>query len=302
MKKSFTLLFGLGLLCFLSACGDVSSNRRMGQNRNPERDRPEQGSEGSENLRSHMHRERGSAILSYAEEIQKRLGRDLPEILYRIIPLMEKDDEGSSKNVATVEDLGRPTVSCGRGDGFAGIDARAADCFQKNGDKATWEGYRFGAAGESTWKLVTRNGSGKEMWLDMRTGMVWSYLRANSEGKNVFNWCKASGNDENASTDVIVDCNALAEGISICAGHLMEEVGEQIKWRLPTRNDYLQADINGIRFIFPKEDDRGLWTATMRAASEGRSEAWVYSTKEGTLAGVPLASERFVRCIGAPVR
>lgn len=302
MNKSFTLILSLSLLSFLTSCNDVSSNHKMGQNRNPERNRPEIGSEGSENLRSHIHRERGSAILSYAEEIQKTLGRDLPQISYRIIPLMEKDDEGSSKNVATIEDLGRPTINCGRGDGFAGIDGRITDCFQKNADKALWEGYRYGAAGESTWKLVTRNGSGKEMWLDMRTGMVWSYLRANSEGKNLFNWCKASGNDENASSELIVDCNELAAGESVCAGELLDEVGTQIQWRLPTRNDFLQADINGIRSIFPKEDDRGLWTATMRAAADGRSEAWVYNTKEGTLSGAALASERFVRCIGAPVR
>lgn len=302
MNKQITLLFSLSFLCLLASCEDVSSNRRQGQNRNPERDRPEIGSEGSENLRSHIHRERGSAILSYAEEIQKTLGRDLPQISYRIVPLMEKDDEGSLKNVATVNDLGRPTVSCGRGDGFAGIDARITDCFQKNADKALWEGYRYGAAGESTWKLVTRNGSEKEMWLDLRTGMVWSYLRADTEENKLFNWCKASGNDQNSSTELLIDCNELAEGESVCAGELLEEVGSQIQWRLPTRNDYLQADINGIRSIFPKEADAGLWTATIRAASEGRAEAWVYSTKEGTLSAGPLSSERFVRCIGAPVR
>lgn len=302
MKKQNSLLFSLAFLCLLTSCEDVSSNRRLGQNRNPERSAPEVGAEGSENLRSHIHREKGSSILSYAEEIQKVLGRDLPEISYRIIPSMEKDDEGSLKNTSPVEELGRPSSNCGRGDGFSGIDARITDCYQKNGSKALWEGYRYGAAGESTWKLVTKNGSGKEVWLDSRTGMVWSYIHSNEENKKLFNWCMASGNDENNSTHVLVDCNDVGAGESICANEVLEEVGTQVKWRLPTRNDYLQADINGLRSVFIKEGDQGLWTATIRANSDGRSEAWVYNTQEGTLSGASLTSEHYVRCIGAPVR
>lgn len=302
MKNQTHLVFSLAFVCLLSSCGDVSSNRRMGQNRTPDRNTQEVGSEGSENLRSHIHREKGAKILSYAEEIQKILGRDLPEVSYRIIPLMERDDEGSDRNVRTVEQLGRPNSNCGRGDGFSGIDARITNCLQENGDRASWVGFSHGAAGESTWKLVLRDGHLSEIWLDGRTGMVWSYLRADSEGRTLVNWCKASGNDENESPGVSTDCNELAAGESLCAGAVFSGLGDQVKWRLPTRNDYLQADINGLRSVFPKEGTQGLWTATIRAGSEGRSEAWVYNTSEGTLSGAQLSSTHYVRCIGAPVR
>lgn len=303
MKNQTNLVGAIAVLFLFSSCGDVSSNRRMGQNRGgQEQNRQEVGSEGSEELRSQIHREKGARILSYAEEIQKVLGNDLSDKLYRIIPLMERDDEGSNRNVRTVEQLGRPNTNCGRGDGFEGIDARITNCRNLNGDRATWEGFSHGAAGESTWKLVMRDGHDSEIWIDGRTGMVWSYLRADNEGRTLVNWCKASGNDENASNGVATDCNELAEGESLCAKAEFSGLGNQVKWRLPTRNDYLQADINGFRSVFSKEGTQGLWTATMRASSADRSEAWVYNTAEGTLSGAQLSSTHYVRCIGAPVR
>lgn len=295
--------FGLILLTLAVGCNeDVTSNRRLGDNRTPtETTRPELGTEGSENVRSHVHREKGSAILSYAEEIRKTLANDIPPKLYRFIPLMEKDDEGSSKNVTTIDDVGRPSTTCGSGAEFAGIDARITDCFQKNAERALWDGLRYGASGEGVWKLVLKNGP-KELWLDGRTGMVWTHLMKSSTGVDNFNWCKASGNTENDTNEIKTDCNEIGEGESVCSGITMEEVKDQIKWRLPTRNDYLQADLNGLRFVLRKESERGLWTATIRAASEGRSEAWVYNSKEGTLTSGTLSTERQVRCIGAPVR
>lgn len=301
MKKQNCLLFSLTFLCFLTACEDVSSNHKQGQNRNPERSTPEIGGEGSGSLRSHLHREKGSPILSSSQEIQKILNGELPDISYRLIPSMEKDDEGSLKNTTPVEALGRPAINCGAGDGFPGIDARITDCFQKNGSKALWEGHRYGAAGESTWKLVSRNNA-KEIWFDMRTGLVWSYLMTNEDNSNAFNWCMASGNTENNSSDVAVDCNDIGSAESLCANEILEEVGSQVKWRLPTRNDYLQADINGIRSIVEKEGEAGLWTATLRARSQGRSEAWIYNTQEGLLSAASLSTLHSVRCIGAPVR
>lgn len=301
MNKLVALFMPVSLL-FLASCQDVSSNRRQGQNRSPERSNPELGTEGRDEVRSQIHREKGSPVLSYAEEIQKTLSNDLSDRLYRVVPDMDKDDEGSFRNVITMNDLGRPTVNCGVGSAFSGIDARITDCFQKNGNRSIWEGEKFGAAGEGLWKLVSLNGIGKEIWLDGRTGMVWSYLRINSEEKNTFNWCKASGNDENQTTTATVDCNELAEGESLCAREELSEVGAQVKWRLPTRNDYLQGDLNGLRFVLAKESEQGLWTATLRASAEGRTQAWVFRTSEGTLTGAALSSEHHVRCIGTPSR
>jgi hypothetical protein len=284
------------ILILLAGCGeDVSSNRRLGENTTPDRTTPELGSEGSDFLHSHIHREKGSTVLTYAEEIRKTLANDLPATLYRLIPLIEKDDEGSSQNVITLDEIGRPNTDCGTGT-FSGIDARITDCFQKNAEKALWEGVRYGASGEGTWKLISRNSS-KEIWLDAETGMVWSYLIPSS-----MNWCKASGNSESLTPTTTVDCSTLGAQVSACVGASLSEMADQVKWRLPTRNDYLQADLNGLRFVLNRENNPGLWTATIRGTSSGRSEAWIYSSKEGTLLSDKLENEKQVRCIGVPVR
>lgn len=300
--KNTKILIGMAFLTLLVGCQDVSSNRRQGTNNNTVITRPgAEGTDGSDSIRSSMHRERGAPVLSYADEIKKTLANDLPETLYRTVPLMEKDDEGSIKNVITVDRRGRPTTACGLGNSFAGIDARVTDCFQKNGDNSIWEGATYGAAGEGTWKLVQRNNDGDEIWIDGRTGMVWSDIAKNSTGINVFNWCKASGNTQNDTPTESIDCNAISDGINVCE-IVSDEISSQIKWRLPTRNDFLQADLNGSRFVLKKETEVGLWTATMRAGVSGRTEAWVYNSKDGTLSPGTLTTERQVRCIGAPVR
>jgi len=298
MKLNYFI--GLGLIPFIVSCGgDVSSNRKKGNNPAPERStQTVEGTLGQEYIRSSIHREKGSSVLSYAQEISKTLANDLP-ILYRVIPSMEKDDEGSLKNVTTTSDIGRPTTTCGFGDKFAGIDARITDCFLKNKDKALWEGHRYGAAGEGTWKLVSLSTAGDEIWFDGRTGMVWSELHAKT------NWCKASGNTENATNSEIIDCNELNDTVSgeeVCVDAVTEGIGTQIKWRLPTRNDFLQADLNGLRSVLKKEGIDGLWTATMKAKVTGRTDAWVYHSTNGTLSSANLSSERQVRCIGVPVK
>lgn len=293
MSKIWALL----ILTTLVGCGEeVSSNHKIGERNNrPETTTPELGTNSSSTLLSQIHREKGSAILTYAQEISSIIAGNLSDTLYRVIPSITQDDEGSVANVTTVNDLGRPNVSCGSGADFSGINARIADCSSKNGERATWRGLLNGAAGEGNWKLVSLNDN-RENWLDERTGLVWSYLSSQ------VNWCQASGNTENASALNTVDCAQASASLSICAGATLQDLPDtQIEWRLPTRGDFLQADLNGLRFVLSQESDTGLWTATIRAASQGRSEAWVYHSKDGTLTAAGLTTERQVRCVGAPV-
>ncbi len=298
--KLRSLVTGLCLSTFLVSCEDVASNRKMGTNKNPPTIQAVEGN-GSDLIRSHMHRKNGSPVIPYAEEIVKTLSNELPENLYRNIPLMDTDDEGSSKNVITRDELGRATEECGTGTEFAGIDARITHCSQKNGDKAIWNGTNLGASGEGIWKLVSRSAAGNEIWFDGRTGMVWSDM-IKKDTLVSFNWCKASGNDEDDTPNEVINCRTLGEAVSLCANNSIAGLETQVKWRLPTRNDFLQADLNGSRFVMKKENDSGLWTATIRAASSGRNEAWVYDSTEGTLAGGKMTDLRQVRCIGTPVR
>lgn len=298
--KLKSLVTGVCLSTLLVSCEEVASNRKMGENRNRRTTLAVEGN-GSDLLRSHMHRRSVSPVITYAEEIVKTLANELPKNLYRIIPLKDTDDEGSAKNVITRNDLGRATEECGNGTTFAGIDARIAHCSQINGERANWNGTNFGASGEGVWKLVSRSAIGNEIWFDGRTGMVWSDLIKKDTLVN-FNWCAASGNDEDDTPDEVINCRTLGDALSLCANNSIAGLETQVKWRLPTRNDFLQADLNGCRFVMKKENDQGLWTATIRATSSGRNEAWVYDSTEGTLAGGKMTDLRQVRCIGSPVR
>lgn len=296
-KKLFSSLF---LLTFLVSCEDLASNRPK---RTVDPNKPTitaiEGN-GSTQIRSHMHRERGVPVLSSAEEILKTISNQLPG-LYRIVPLMDKDNEGSTQNIITRTRLGRPIAECGVGPNFTGIDARITDCFQKNTTTALWDGLTLGAAGEGIWKLVSKTLDGKEIWFDGRTGMVWSHI-ITLEQVSAFNWCQASGNTQDDSMTEIINCRVLGDMQSLCDGNSLAGLEGQVKWRLPTRNDFLQADLNGLRFVLIPENQKGLWTATMRASSKTNSEAWVYDSTEGTLFAGTLNDSRQVRCIGASVR
>jgi hypothetical protein len=297
--KIIPFLVGPCLLTLLVGCNDVSSNHKLGSE--PVVATPGvEGTNTRDDLLSSIHREKGSPVLTYADEITATLNSTLSQTIYRSIPMMAKDDEGSSLSVITITNIGRPKTVCGIGD-FAGIDARVSDCLSKNNDSALWDANRYGSSGEGNWNLVTRNADGKEIWLDTRSGMVWSDPVTDT-GVNVFNWCKASGNTEGNTTTETINCTTVGENKSLCENTTFADVGTQVTWRLPTRNDYLQADLNGLRFVLSKETNTGAWTATMRAASVGRTEAWVYNSAEGTLSSGTLTTERQVRCVGAPAR
>lgn len=301
--KNAQNIAGLLLLTLLVGCGDVSSNHKQGYNGGAGGGgtiQPIEGTNGDDNLRTHLHREKGAPVISYAEEIKQTHANSLNKAFYRIVPLMEKDDEGSARNVLTVDNIGRPDVACGGGT-FKNIDESIHDCFKLNGEKAFWEGTRFGASGEGSWKLVSKNAENKEIWFDGRTGMVWSHFRKIND-KETFNWCIASGNKQDNTNENGVDCNDLAGAESACVGLSDDGFGDKIKWRLPTRNDYLQADLNGIRFVLQKESNSGLWTSTMKAGVPGRNQAWVYHSGDGTLSSQLIATDRQVRCIGVPLR
>ncbi|HXH73491.1 MAG TPA: hypothetical protein VNJ08_00900 [Bacteriovoracaceae bacterium] len=248
-------------------------------------------------ISSQMHRLRGINVLSYTEEIAQTLASTLPTT-YKPIPDLLLDDEGTNtKNVITMTSVGRPTTACGTGGELtAGIDARIADCDAKNGTHAIWNGNLYGAAGESTWKLIAFTAGGKEIWHDLRTGMVWSDIVATS------NWCKASGNKQTSTTTSAIDCSVTGEDLSFCSGANIEGLAGNVVWRLPTRNDYLQADINGLRFVMKPSILLGAWTATVQGASTEREHAWVYHITDGTLSAKEITSDRQVRCIGVPVR
>jgi hypothetical protein len=289
----FRSVMALALMTLLSgACGDdtATGTRKRPPATDNNRVRPPLAANAG--LTSTMHRDRGVSPLTREEEISRLLKNELPRA-YRAVPDMEKDDEGRDGfSVISQQRIGRPAVPCGNGLAFTGIRERIKDCQQKNPEHWAWDGALLASAGEGMWELVSVN-AGAEIWLDKRTGMVWSEMIESG------NWCQAAGNDQQPGDLISVDCNGLMAGKRICPDFSASGVGEVV-WRLPTRNDYLQADINGLRFVLKHKNSTPLWTATMVAGSQRRREAWTYHPGNGTLQAQELSSSLQVRCIGAP--
>jgi hypothetical protein len=197
------------------------------------------------------------------------------------------------------------------------IAAKIADCATINGTVAKWAGLTNGTSGESNWNLVTQVSS-KEVWQDQRTGLLWS------SNLGTANWCQGSGNVENAGG---VDCTANVQ--SACAEVLAPFLGTEnwiastsgsytydpakgalgsystpgVKWRMPTLNDYEQANIDGIRNVMPDMGAQGgvaqEWTATV--VSNNRTLAWLFYSATGQISPSPgdrLTALNTIRCVG----
>lgn len=292
------------VLVLLAGCGDDMGKRnRNGPGPKGGKKTERVDNNESDTVMSQIHRNRGSVILTAKEEISNILAGTLGT-KYRSVPDISIDDEGTpNKNVVTVDIKGRPNTTCGNVLLLGSINNRIKNCEDNNNEtekkRAIWDGGENGAAGEALWKLVYNNDStGYELWLDTRTGLVWTDVLA-MKG----NWCMATGNDQDPeSANSKVDCSSARQGEEFCKELNVSGLGSNIVWRVPTRNDYLQADLDGIRFIF-KAQNLPTWTATVDSSKTDRDHAWTYNAKFGTLSSVVMTNEDInIRCVGAPIR
>jgi hypothetical protein len=273
---------------FLVACNDdVPSNRY-----NPTKE-PQVADKENVTVYSGIHRERGTAPITYNSEILT----NSEGAKVRAIPDIRFDDEGGDeKNVTTRTFRVRPDQLCGTVI-KASLKDKIADCLKMNGEKSSWNGTIDAGSAESLWVLVTlaENSAGEnyEVWMDMRTRMLWSDL-VTAEG----NWCQASGSILPASEHVGEDCAITGKGASLCTNYNPAEL-PKVSWRLPTRHDYLQADIDGIRFVLLPGTNT-FWTATASSDVKARDKAWSYNMRNGTLVAELMSTTRHVRCIGTP--
>jgi hypothetical protein len=237
---------------------------------------------------------------------------------YRLVPDASKDDDANAGTAVTKAT--RPTVVCGMA--IATIAGRITDCATRNGANASWDGAVNGNSGESSWTLVTvyktagLNGDAcagtcLEVWKDNRTELYWSDKLSGV----TTNWCRASGNVQNSGG---VDCSAggvyqPATPQSWCTevagfttpaaadpgkgGMLATSTGTtpSIIWRLPTRNDLYQAEIDGIRFVTPATGYNIFWTATVD--SNARTSAWRFHNY-GIMQSSARTGAEAVRCVG----
>lgn len=230
---------------------------------------------------------------------------------YSPIPDIYTADDGSSGS--SVSFAPHSFTTCGT---TGTIQDRITDCSSRTG--ATWVGASNGNAGESTWSLVVRTASGKEVWRDARTLYLWSDTLTNG------NWCQASGNAQTDSYGGICDSPMYqqqpsdGDAFSFCAegagltsglgenwtlgtyadekGNLGMSTTPSIRWRLPSRNDFVQADLDGARYVLPNVG-LAFWTATVYGFDRQKARIW-----SGTTGMTSYASRSdvgvSVRCVG----
>lgn len=272
----------------LVSCGEDQASRGKGTGSNRATPRVETG---TSTIVSGVSRERGVPQITYTAEAANS------NTAYRPVPDMARDAESGMNLTATT--LGRPNIFCGTDTTLTSLSARIADCETKNKLRASWTAQTNGTSAEADWLLVAFTAEGKEIWQDQRTKAIWSYIIDKG------NWCQASGNNQAPEGIITVNCATSIpadEAHSFCFGLEIPGLVDAVHWRLPTRADYLQADIDGIRSVVSTKDldTTGLWTATMDSATTDRSKAWVYGQKQGTMTSESLLSTRQVRCIGTP--
>ncbi len=232
-----------------------------------------------------------STLLTYKKEIEARGVLPVP---YRRVPkIMDSDlTDKSSENT-------RPTKKCGFDSTFNTLSARIKDCEKLNtaANESKKIGALFGNSGEGNWYLISKSddgSSGHEVWLDSRTQLIWS-----SNLGEANSWCEAVGSNEESDQ---FDC--LKENPNkknLCADDsdsTMDSKGNLnslVSWRIPTRSDFLIADVNGLRWAID-QGDKDFWTAT--GAGSDFESAWLYNTKAGVLKKAKRDTKQRVICVG----
>jgi hypothetical protein len=227
---------------------------------------------GVEIIKSQSYRTKGSAQLSYDKQNQNII--DDKEDNYRAVPNPNNDFD-SRVNYVGGSEFGEITNNCGTEAGFTKLSDRITDCKNKNTGKNAWSGTDNGISGEGNWHLVVKD-NGHSVWQDETTGLLWSSQIEKT------NWNSASGVNTDTSTDDY-SCNQTKYFSA-----------EEVSWRLPTRNEFLLADINGARFVLPYTEYI-YWTASKVG---NNAKAWTIYQANGTLLEADTDEAHYSRCIG----
>lgn len=283
-----------------------------------------------------MRRAKGFAQMTWVEDAAMTSAYGVSSAGYSAIPRFALDHDNRFDNflAASVDPVDR-TGWAARTCGTTGIlSARIDDCDDEFGADATWDGNAKGSSGESVWKLVSRTGDitsapqrGREVWQDQRTKLLWS-SRVDTNGMN---WCKAGGRNSitgnpAAEADPNNYCNSNpaqnTSGLAISAcfedggtnftttDNLASEIDNlgkaglglsstpAVHWRLPNRNDYFQAEVDGIRFVLPDTLTLGNleWTSTLASAATG--QAYAFDAGKGIMMKDWRNNGFSTRCVG----
>ena len=279
-EKSLRVLLFIITMSLLTSCFEAADNsspksskkpgQRGGENNGPCTDISnctQTTAEISKLFRSQQYRIKGEKQLSnYDVNANIIAGK---EDSYREIPNQEYDHDFNVTRVAEI------AKDCGNADTLKGLKNRIADCSAKNSPNNFWSGTKNGISGEGDWQLAYKSGN-KIVWQDLSTGLLWS------SQINKANWREASG---------------VVEGNFLCSEIKFFGEGE-VLWRLPTRNEFLLADINGSRFVL-NELNFDYWSAS---SEDKNNVAWAINQENGVLTAHSKDKELFVRCVAHPLK
>ncbi len=166
-----------------------------------------------------------------------------------------------------------------------------------------------------------------EVWRDENTGLLWSDKLADL-GTTTFNWCLASGNieidatcgtaNQSVATSLCFeDTDGSATASTLNTPHTTADMkgnmhkglrakggtasrvtpSAQVKWRLPSINDFSRAETHGIRFVLPNMAADSFWSAS--TTSYDRVGAWQFNGYYGIVSYTSRDySTHYVRCVG----
>jgi len=283
----------LAVLTLLTSCGAADNSSRGGDTPPPRDNADDTAIKAEEvNARSQIFRNSGTKQISYLNEAKELTvtTNDRDEVTnttylgsMRDIPNMLQDIENNILAPA------KPNIlNCGvelEANIKPTVKLRFNHCKKINDydeNIYSWKGKAKGISGEGQWDLISKADNLK-VWRDNTTGLLWS-----DKLSEKVTWKTASGAD---GKKVDRACQIKTSLVSA----LGKITAKEVYWRLPTRNDFLQADINGARFVLPNTDEV-YWTANFKDSTS--QEAWTIEQKTGILSTLDIATAMSVRCVG----
>lgn len=284
----------------LSACLEAPNNSGGRENNNPQRPGINTGegeSDLSPYLRSQTFRDRGTSqytINNLRKFLIDNSANAYPDNIFGIPDRQAHDIDEQTINYVSSGN----NTDCGllADDNSPNIQKRIADCkekFKSNPDARYWEGKRNGLSGEGNWVLVLKKGD-RHIWLDESTNLVWT------DNITEATWPIASGS-EVASTNAICHNDFLTQDVADeNTDYFAGLTPDEIKLRLPTRNDFLLADINGARFVLDDLASKTYWSANYISDT---NQAWTINQKDGILSKTSISATGIsVRCVGIIIK
>lgn len=212
------------------------------------------------------------------------------------------------------------------------VQERIADCAKKQSSAVASLGP--GDAGTSAWQLVTRTASGRHVWLQVRTGKLWSD-RLGRERLDMASWCRAKGE---VGPSARVDCTPapspaagapsfayaqLQPPESWCAEQadfvtptkFDESKGgmrltatahsPSVTWALPTEEEWNAAKADGAEAVLPDGSNPLFWPASLvkrgvMSLLSKAVEARAGLTPEQAAQAGSMGTVLSVRCVGTP--